>query len=77
MEKFEILIASLPDKENLVAEIYYENMYWAEISKEMDEVVIQFYSHPKKKYWEFSLDEALDILSKAKARFLEMQIMRE
>ncbi len=77
MNKFEILIADLPDRENLVAEIYYDNMYWVEISKEGEEVMIQFYSHPRQKYWEFSLEEALAALEKAKKRFLEMQVVRE
>lgn len=77
MDKFRITIASLPDRENLVAEIIYEHVQWAEISKEKDEVIIQFYSHPRKKYWEFPLDEALTVLERAKKKFLEMQIMRE
>lgn len=34
MEKFRINIASPPDREYLVAEIFYDNMYWAEISQE-------------------------------------------
>ena len=77
MEKFSIIIASLPDRENLVAEITYGNIQWAEISKEKEEVIVQFYPHPRKSHWEFSLNEALDVLEKAKKRFLEMQVMRE
>ena len=76
-EKFCITIADLPDRENLVAEITYENVQWAEISKENEEVIIHFYTHPRNRYWEFPLEEALTILEKAKKRFLEMQIIRE
>lgn len=72
MEKFRITIASLPDRERLVAEILYEGVQWAEISQETgDEVVIQFYPHPRKKYWEFSYNEAMEVLEKAKTKLLE------
>jgi hypothetical protein len=72
MEKFRITIASLPDRKHLVAEILYEGVQWAEISQESDEVVVQFYSHPRKKHWEFTYDEAILILEKAKNKLLEI-----
>ncbi|MCI0382221.1 MAG: hypothetical protein L0207_04120 [Chlamydiae bacterium] len=72
MEKFRITIASLPDREHLVAEIIYEGVQWAEISQETDELVIQFYSHPRQKYWEFSFDEALEALEIAKKKLLDL-----
>jgi hypothetical protein len=72
MEKFRITIASLPDRERLVAEILYDGVQWAEISQETDEVAIQFYSHPRKKYWEFTYDEAIQVLEKAKNKLLEI-----
>jgi hypothetical protein len=70
MNKFEIVIASLPHREHLVAEIYYNKMYWVQISHENEEPVIQFYPHPSEKYWEFSFDEALKILEEAKNELL-------
>jgi hypothetical protein len=70
MEKFRITIASLPDRENLVAEILYDGVQWAEISQESDDLIVQFYSHPSKKYWEFSMNDALSALEIAKARLL-------
>jgi hypothetical protein len=73
MEKFRITIASLPDRERLVAEILYEGVQWAEISQEADDgPIIQFYSHPKKRYWEFSYGEAVQILEQAKNKLLEL-----
>lgn len=72
MEKFRITIASLPDRERLVAEILYEGVQWAEISQEMDDqLIIQFYSHPRKKYWDFPFEEAKTILEEAKNKLLE------
>jgi len=76
MNDFEIIVASLPDNENLVVEIYYRNMYWVQISQETGEIIVQFYSHPQQKCWEFLLEDALFILEKAKKRFLEMQVPR-
>jgi hypothetical protein len=69
-EKFRIVIASLPDRENCVCEIYYNQVEWVEISHEGDGAMIQFYPHPSQNYWEFSLDEALEALQKAKKKFL-------
>ncbi len=70
MSKFEIIIASLPHRENLVAEVYFNNMYWVQISQEKEELVILFYPHPNEKCWEFPLDEALSTLELAKKKLL-------
>ena len=72
MKELRITIASLPDRENLVAEISYKHYQFAEISQEEKEMKIQFYSHPKQKYWEFSLEEIQDIIEKAKNRLIEV-----
>ena len=69
INNFRIVIASLPDRENCVCEIYYNHIEWAEISLENTEVMIQFYTHPTQDFWEFPLDVALEILSVAKKRF--------
>lgn len=73
MGKFRILIASVPNRERLVAEIYYDNMYWVEISQENDEeLIVQFYAHPTEKYWVFPFQEALKVLEQAKNKLLEL-----
>jgi hypothetical protein len=73
MEKFRVTVASLPDRERLVAEILYEGVQWAEISQEKsDELIIQLYPHPRQKYWEFQYDEALQILEQAKNKLLDL-----
>ncbi|KIA77007.1 hypothetical protein DB43_GZ00020 [Parachlamydia acanthamoebae] len=69
-DNFSIFIASVPDREKCVCEIFFNRFQWAEISQEEEEIIIQFYSHPSQDYWEFSLDEALATLLKAKERFL-------
>ncbi|GAB4192670.1 MAG: hypothetical protein Tsb0015_15050 [Simkaniaceae bacterium] len=70
MKKFRITIASLPDREHLVAEILYQGIQWAEISQETDELIMQFYPHPKQEYWEFNFDEAFQALLEAKKALL-------
>ncbi len=71
MENFRITIASLPDRENLVAEISYKNKQIAEINQETKELIIQLYAPCKEqKYWEFSLDEFQKIVEEAKQRLI-------
>jgi hypothetical protein len=73
MEKFRITVASLPDREDLVAEVFYDGVQWVEISWEKeDELTVQFYSHPRLDHWEFPLDQALTVLEKAKSKLLGM-----
>jgi len=72
MEEFEINIASVPYREELVACIFYKRICWAEISHEGEEMVIQFYSHPSKRHWEFPLDEALKVLEQAKQKMIAL-----
>ena len=70
MSKFEMIISTLPHRERPVAEIYYTNMYWVQISQETDDLIIQFYSHPINKCWELPLEEAIRVIEKAKAKLI-------
>ena len=71
MENFRITIASLPDRENLVAEISYKNRQVAEINQEGEELIIQLYAPCKeKKCWEFSLEEFQKVVEEAKQRLI-------
>ncbi len=71
MEKFEIEIVSYFDAEEIVAEIYYSQFQWAKISRKDKELIIEFFSHPNKGGWEFSFEEALEILEQAKDKLLK------
>ena len=70
IDNFEIMISTLPHRERPVAEIYYKNMYWVQISQETDNLVIHFYSQTKEKCWDFQLEKALEIIEKAKTKLL-------
>ena len=68
MSKFNIELSSVPDRENLAAEIWYENKMVAEVNKEIEKFVIEFCLDEKKS---FMLDEFLEVLENAKRRILE------
>ena len=65
-KNFRITVISLPDREDLVAEIFYKNEQWAEISQETGELLVQFYNSDNQNYWEFSLSEAIQVLESAR-----------
>ena len=68
MSKFNIELSSVPDRENLVAEIWYEKKMIAEVNKETEKFVIEFCLDEK---ISFMLDEFLEVLENAKRRILE------
>ena len=68
MSKFNIELSSVPDRENLVAEIWYEKKMVAEVNKETEKFVIEFCLDEKNS---FMLDEFLEVLENAKRRILE------
>ena len=70
MENFRITVNSLPDRENLVAEIYYKHYQVAEISQETNELIIQIYSYKDKDYWEFSLEKFQKVIEEAKQKLI-------
>ncbi|MFA6119337.1 MAG: hypothetical protein WC688_05420 [Parachlamydiales bacterium] len=72
MRKCRITVVSLPDRENLVAEISYDGFQFAEISQETGQLMIQFYRHPNKEFWGFSLEEFQKIVEKAKQKLIEI-----
>ena len=72
MTEFDISLGSVPHRERLVADIFYNNKHFAEISHDNDEIIIEFYSNRDKGYWEFSFDEALQVLEKARLKLATM-----
>lgn len=69
MSKFNIEISSVPDRNKLVAEIWYEKDLIAEINQEHDNLEIELY--PLQKIT-FSYQEFLKILETAKSRLLAL-----
>lgn len=70
MRNFEITVGSFPDKENLVADIFYDNIQVAEITNENNKLQIQIFCYKDQDYWEFSLDEFQKVVEKAKQKLI-------
>lgn len=68
MSNFEIQIASVPDRENLVVEIWYDDILVAEINQETEKLKIEFYLNEKIK---FELNDFLETLVIAKSKIIE------
>ncbi len=64
MKNFKINIASLPDREKLVLEIWYKNEQVAEINQETDEFFLEIYPPKKGNSWKFNLKEFQKIIDK-------------
>ena len=67
MNKFKIEIASVSDRDKLVAEIWFGESLIAEVNQENDKLQIEFYSIQKKV---FDLNDFLDVLVAAKNKLL-------
>jgi len=64
-------IASPPDREKLVAEVFFDAEQWAEISQEQDDPVVEFYSRTDGKPWTFKYEDAMAALQIAKSRLID------
>ena len=73
-EDYRIVIADMPDKEEPVAEVYYKNKFWVEVSYEdHGYFVTKFYNQNSENYWEFPYEEAMEVLQEAKRKLARMQ----
>ena len=66
--KMSVDIASPPDRDKLVAQISYDREQWAEIHQESASLTLELYPRQDGKPWEFSFDEALGALQRARQR---------
>jgi len=68
MTSLTLQIASLPDRENVVSEIWFGNHQVAEIFIEDGEAIqIEIFPAPDAGVWSFDLDAFLTILTEAKS----------
>ena len=65
-----IRIASVPDREEVVAEVYSGNNQFAEISQDNNEIRIEFYPKSENEFWNFKFDEIMEALNQAKVHLL-------
>ena len=68
--KMRMDIASPPDREKLVAELFLGSEQWAEIHQEYGHLTVQLYPRRDGQPWEFPLDEAVGMLQRAGRRLV-------
>jgi hypothetical protein len=67
MTIFSIELTSVPDRKNLVSEVWFGDELLAELNVESGDVRIQIFA-PKDGYWDFDFEEFLSAVNKAKER---------
>lgn len=68
--KITIEIASVPHREELVAELWYGDTQWGELSQEGGHLVLEIYPNPAGQPWSFEFPEVLDALNQARYRLI-------
>jgi hypothetical protein len=68
--EFRICISSPQDREKLVAEIFFDDIQWAEISQDGFEPRIEIYPRPDGRPWNLSVMVMEESIVLAKARLL-------
>jgi hypothetical protein len=69
--KITVQIASVHDRDNLVAELWYEDEQWGKISQENENILLEIYprnSGKNDKVWSFDLTEIIENLRDAQKR---------
>jgi len=64
---FTISISSPPHRKKLVADIFFGAEQWAELNQDERNLRIEFYPRRDGEFWEFSFDEVVETLSKARS----------
>ncbi|MBI4997203.1 MAG: hypothetical protein HZC22_09960 [Rhodocyclales bacterium] len=67
MEHVRISVSSPPDRERLVAEVFLDDIQWAEVNQESGDLEVEFYQRPDGKPWRIPFAAAIDALLRAKA----------
>ena len=60
-----VTLASPPDRDKLVAEIFFGNQQWAEINQEEGILAVEFYSRSDGQPWRIALPDAVAALQEA------------
>lgn len=68
--KHRICISSPPDREKLVAEIFFGDAQWAEINQEREVLEVEFYPHPDGAPWRIDYQDTIKALDEAKRRLM-------
>jgi len=69
-DNYRVCISSPPDREHLVAEIFFGDQQWAELNREGSRLTLEMYSRTDGKPWQLSFDAATSALAEARNRLL-------
>lgn len=69
-ENYRLCISSPPDRERLVAEIFFGDQQWAELHQEGPELVLEIYPRRDGKPWQLSFEVVTSALADARKRLL-------
>jgi hypothetical protein len=72
-----ITISSPPDRRNLVAEIFFDNEQWAELSKEGENLQLDIYPKQDGQPWSLSFQKVFEVLIEAKERLVDSRNLGE
>ena len=65
--KLTLQIASLPDREYVVAELWYGDVQWGELfQKQGSLLTLEIYPNPTGNPWAFEFNDVVEILAQAK-----------
>ena len=65
-----VVIASVPDRDDVVAEVWFGEAMLAELGNDIKGVVVQIYPPPDEHFWELHYDDLTQLLQSAKAKLL-------
>jgi len=78
MNYLSVSIASVPDRENVVAELWYQDQLWGELSYENNEFKLEIYPSSKGDAWNFNYEKVLQSIINAKEKLVnEITIPQE
>jgi len=70
-EQMTITIASVPDREGLVAELWHCDEQWGEIFQEGGKLRLALYPNPNQSSWNFDAEDVANAIREAGERLLE------
>lgn len=68
MRMFDINIASVPDRDEVVSEVWSNDGLVAEVRREGGRFLVQVYAPQNGSYWDFNLHEFVEALTDARER---------
>lgn len=69
--KYRICISSPPDRERLVAEVFFDDVQWVELNQEKERLRLEFYARPDGEPWRIDLETAIEALEAARKRLCD------